>query len=89
MLTFCRATKVKVFFLVLVYVFKFDVLKFSAAVLERDLLNQQQLEYLHSPKLIQFFSKPNCLCVGLKIRSLLNCIGVAMSLFCFGQYFLV
>ena len=33
-----RVTKVKVFFLVLVYVFNFDLFEFSAAILEKGLL---------------------------------------------------
>ena len=39
MLKLCRVTKVKVFFLVLVYVFNFDLFEFSAAILEKGLLN--------------------------------------------------
>ena len=39
MLKLCRATKVKVFFLVLVYVFNFDLFEFSAAVLKKGLLS--------------------------------------------------
>ena len=35
----CRVTKVKVIFLVLVYVFDFDVFEFSAAILEKGLLS--------------------------------------------------
>ena len=38
MLKLCRVTKVKVFFLVLVYVFNFDLFEFSAAILENGLL---------------------------------------------------
>ena len=38
MLKLCRFTKVKVFFLVLVYVFNFDLFEFSAAILEKGLL---------------------------------------------------
>ena len=37
MLKLCRVTKVKVFFLVLVYVFNFDLFEFSAAILEKGL----------------------------------------------------
>ena len=37
MLELCRFTKVKVFFLVLVYVFNFDLFEFSAAILEKGL----------------------------------------------------
>ena len=36
-LKLCKATKVKVFSLVLVYVFNFDLLEFSAAILEKGL----------------------------------------------------
>ena len=39
MLKLGRVTKVKVFFLVLVYLFNFDVFEFSAAILEKGLLN--------------------------------------------------
>ena len=38
MLKLCRVTKVKVFYLVLVYVINFDILEFSAAILEKGLL---------------------------------------------------
>ena len=38
MLKLCTVTKVKVFFLLLVYVFNFDLFEFSAAILERGLL---------------------------------------------------
>ena len=40
MLKLCRVTKVKVFFLVLVYFFNFDLFEFSAVILEKDLLLQ-------------------------------------------------
>ena len=39
MLKLCRVTKVKVFFLVLVYIFNFDLFEFLAAILEKGLLN--------------------------------------------------
>ena len=38
MLKLCRVTKVKVLFLVLVYVFDFNLFEFSAAILEKGLL---------------------------------------------------
>ena len=38
MLKLCRVTKVKAFFLVLVYVFNLDLFEFSAAILEKGLL---------------------------------------------------
>ena len=38
MLKLCRVTKVNVLFLVLVYVFKFNLFEFSAAILENGLL---------------------------------------------------
>ena len=38
MLKLCRVTKVKVFFLVLVYVFNFDLFEFSATILGKGLL---------------------------------------------------
>ena len=39
MLKLCRVTKVKVLFLVLVYVFSFNLFEFSAANLEKGLLS--------------------------------------------------
>ena len=39
MLKLGRVTKVKVLFLVLVFVFNFDLFEFSAAILEKGLLN--------------------------------------------------
>ena len=39
MLKLCRITKVKVFFLELVPVFNFNLFEFSAAILEKGLLN--------------------------------------------------
>ena len=38
MLTLCRVTEAKVFFLVLVYVFNFDLFEFPAAILQKGLL---------------------------------------------------
>ena len=38
MLKICRVTKVKMFFLVLVYVSNFGLFEFSAAILEKGLL---------------------------------------------------
>ena len=48
MLKLCRVTKVKVFFLVLVNVFNFDLLEFLAAILERGLfrLSRARIEWL-------------------------------------------
>ena len=40
MLKLCRVTKAKVFFLVLVYVFNFDLFEFSAAILEKGLFHR-------------------------------------------------
>ena len=39
MLKLCTVTKVKVFFLVLVYVFNFDLFEFLAAILEKGLFS--------------------------------------------------
>ena len=39
MLNLCRVTKVKVFFLALVYVFNSDLFEFSVAILEKGLLD--------------------------------------------------
>ena len=44
MLKLCRVPKVKVFFLVLVYVFNFDLFEFSAAILEKGLLPANPVE---------------------------------------------
>ena len=38
MLKLCRVTEVKVFFLVLVYAFNFDLFKFSATILDKGIL---------------------------------------------------
>ena len=42
MLKLGRVSKLKVFFLVLVYVFNIDLFEFSAAILEKDLLSESQ-----------------------------------------------
>ena len=44
MLKLCRVTKVKVFFLVLVYILNFDLFEISAAILEKG----QYYEYVFS-----------------------------------------
>ena len=41
MLKLGRVTKFKMLFLVLVFVFNFDVFKFSAAILEKGLFNEK------------------------------------------------
>ena len=41
MLKLCRVTKVKVLFLVLVYVFNFNLFEFLAAILEKGLFSQK------------------------------------------------
>ena len=46
MLKLCRITNVKVFFLLLVYVFNFDLFKFSAAILEKGLLENARVKRL-------------------------------------------
>ena len=46
MLKLCRVTKVKVLFLVLVYVFNFNLFEFSTAILEKGLLNELDYELL-------------------------------------------
>ena len=42
MLKLCRVTKVKVLFLVLVYVINFNLFEFSAAILEKGLLEVEE-----------------------------------------------
>ena len=44
MLKLCRVTKVKVLFLVLVYVFNFNLFEFSAAILEKGLLEGHKFD---------------------------------------------
>ena len=51
MLKLGRVTKVKVLFLVLVFVFNFDLFKFSAAILEKGLLNFSQFQK-HNVKVV-------------------------------------
>ena len=49
MLKLDRVTKVKVLFLVLVFVFNFDLFKFSAAILEKGLFGRpRDFKYLYS-----------------------------------------
>ena len=43
MLKLGRVTKIKVLFLVLVFVFNFDLFKFSAAILEKGLLGENHV----------------------------------------------
>ena len=54
MLKLCRVTKVKVFFLVLVYIFNFNLYEFLVAILEKGLINPMIHMYFcqntHSPK---------------------------------------
>ena len=47
MLKLRRVTKVNVFFLVLVYVFNFDLFEFSAAILEKGLFGSHSCYELH------------------------------------------
>ena len=47
-LKFCRVTKVNMFILVLVYVFNFDLFEFSAAILEKGLLEEVYIQELFS-----------------------------------------
>ena len=54
MLKLCRVTKVKVFFLVLVFVFNFDLFKFSTAMLEKGLLIMKIFITVISISLISF-----------------------------------
>ena len=56
MLKLGRVTKVKMLFLVLVFVFNFDLFKFSAAILEKGLLFTQSTFGL--------FMKPKYKCYG-------------------------
>ena len=44
MLKLGRVTKVKVFFLVMVFVFNFDLFIFSAAILEKGLFSESESE---------------------------------------------
>ena len=46
MLKLCRVIKLKVFFLLLVYVFNFDLFKFSSAILENGLLGDSVVHWL-------------------------------------------
>ena len=60
-LKLCRFTNVKVLFLVLLYVFNFDLFEFSAAILEKGLLSlvEGSLKYpkYPLPKLSSLFPK--------------------------------
>ena len=48
----CRVTKVKMLFLVVVFVFTFHLFKFSAAILEKGLLSYYQIVQVFSRKFI-------------------------------------
>ena len=50
MLKLGRVTKVKVLFPVLVFVFNFDLFKFSAAILEKGLLPLENFVYIKTPE---------------------------------------
>ena len=52
MLKLGRVTKIKMLFLLLVFVFNFDLFKFSAAILEKGLLRRRLLLILHAKALI-------------------------------------
>ena len=47
MLKLCRVTKVKVLFLVLVYVFNFNLFEYLAAILEKGLLIEGERVFMH------------------------------------------
>ena len=66
MLKLNKVTKVKVLFLVLVFVFNFDLFKFSAAILEKGLFNSGWLSRLLS--YLEFF----CQLIGKSIRCLVR-----------------
>ena len=57
MLKLGRVTKVKVLFLVLVFVFNFDLLKFSAAILEKGLFEHIRKFYRRKLKKIEIKAK--------------------------------
>ena len=86
MLKLRRVTKVKVFFLMLVYVFYFDLFEFSAAILEkglsshckerRGLWDEKQFRvafYLYSKKK-KFHMEMILICKTLKVQEKLICI---------------
>ena len=63
MLKLSKVTKVKVFFLVLVYVFNFDLFEFSAAILEEGLL---KLEGTAQTGVFMLFFPPETLLTSIK-----------------------
>ena len=73
MLKVCRVTKVNVFFLVVVYVFNFELFEFSAAILEKGLLPQSARQSVHKkrccPVAVRNFGYIHVSCCGnFKIR---------------------
>ena len=54
MLKLGKVTKVKVLFLVLVFVFNFDLFKISAAILEKGLLNLNVVTSFKLPNQVSF-----------------------------------
>ena len=65
MLKLCRVTKVKVFFLVQLHIFNFDLFEFSATILEKGLLQLVLVLLLIGWKSHEFF-KPIVLCCRCK-----------------------
>ena len=59
MLKLGRVTKLKVLFLVLVFVFNFDLFKFSAAILEKGLLQTPAVPHLRDTqgRVVEVFCK--------------------------------
>ena len=78
MLKLCRATKVKVFFLVVVYIFNFDLFEISAAILEKGLLDSTchfaPAVAVHFVEFFSIITTFGCLrsIDGLFVRSLTN-----------------
>ena len=60
MLKVCRVTKVNVFFLVVVYVFNFELFEFSAAILEKGLLPQSARQSVHKKDAVLLRSGISC-----------------------------
>ena len=75
MLKLCGGTKVKVFFLVLVYIFNFDLDEISATILEKVLLDSTR--HFARPVAVYFVEKGR--------RTLADVLSQNCKFFCRGQ----
>ena len=59
MLKLCRVTKVKVLFLMLIYIFNFNLFEFSAAILKKGLFSAYVQHAMYTEYSLDFLGKQN------------------------------